>query len=541
VDSFVNNGRGVRLGSAATAKQSIVAWLESNAGQLSEDHQTIWKMAEPAWREHQAAAWFAQRLQNAGFQVERGSANMPTAFSAEWVSPAGVGPVIASYAEYDAVPGNSQAAVPFRQPLAGRHETAPAFIDPHSALGIGSLAGFLAAQAAIKAHGFKGTLRFFGEPAENMCAGKCRHAAQGYYDNLDAVLTWRPTASRALANTCMWDVHCGCFWSVVFTFRCCDPIDWQKPLTAATNSFNVRPPGALDALCLMYTTTKYTKEAMLPTTGGWSLSEAILSNASNTANNHAPRFAQIQYSWRCPTIDMAQRVLDVLQNNARHVAAMTHTQVQMDWVSKTRAGLPNHAIADLAFANLRAIGGPKWNGDAIVFANACRASLGLPSSTTPLDDRMSETIEPKLADAKLRADLPSWQQHYSADDYVEYTWHAPTARILVGRPCLKPQHDGEQFPSWANVALGGFAAAIDPTISTAAKAIGMTTIDLLTDSQKLAECQSEFERRTGGGIGGDQWQPPLLDQTSRPPIDFPWPEYRMTPSGQKWMIAASEE
>ena len=535
----MKNGSDPRLGSAAAAKRGIVAWVDSHEGQLSDDHQTIWRMAEPAWREYQAAAWLAQRLQDAGFRVEKGSANMPTAFSAEWVSPAGAGPVIASYAEYDAVPGYSQAAVPFRQVLGG-HETAPGFIDPHSALAIGSLAGVLAAQAVIEEQGLKGTLRFFGEPAENMCAGKCRHAAQGYYDNLDAALTWRPTTSRVLANTSTWDVHCGCFWSVVFTFQCVDPLDWQKTTTPAAPSLTGRPPGALDALCLMYTTTKYTKEAMLPNTGSWSLNEAILSNASNTANNHAPRFAQIQYSWRCPTIDMAQRIFNVLQNNARHVAEITHTQVQLDWVSKTRPGLPNHAIAALAFENLRSVGGPKWSGDAVAFANACRASLGLPSCMTPLDDRMSQTIEPKTADAQLRADMPSWQRHYSADDYVEYTWHAPTARIQVGRPCLKPQDDSEQFPSWVNVALGGFAPAIDPTISTAAKVIGMTAIDLLADPQKLAECQSEFQRRTGGGIGGDRWHPPLLEPTSHPPIDFPWPEYRMTPSGKKWMISSSE-
>ena len=64
--------------------------------------------------------------------------------------------------------------------------------DPHSALGIGALAGFLAAKHAMEQHGITGTLRFLGEPAEKMCGSKPVHAAQGYYDGLDAAISFHP-------------------------------------------------------------------------------------------------------------------------------------------------------------------------------------------------------------------------------------------------------------------------------------------------------------------------------------------------------------
>jgi aminobenzoyl-glutamate utilization protein B len=58
-------------------------------------------------------------------------------------------------------------------------------------------------------------------------------------------------------------------------------------------------------------------------------------------------------------------------------------------------------------------------------------------------------------------------------------------------------------------ALGGIPATIDPTIQAAAKAIGATLIDLLTNAGLLAAARAEFVERTGGGIGGERWQAPI--------------------------------
>lgn len=87
------------------------------APDLSDWTATIFGFGETAWREYRSAAWYVERLRAEGFTVEEGSAGMPTAFCADWRN--GDGPVIGLYAEYDAVPGNCQAASTRREPARG--------------------------------------------------------------------------------------------------------------------------------------------------------------------------------------------------------------------------------------------------------------------------------------------------------------------------------------------------------------------------------------------------------------------------------------
>jgi aminobenzoyl-glutamate utilization protein B len=88
-------------------------------------------------------------------------------------------------------------------------------------------------------------------------------------------------------------------------------------------------------------------------------------------------------------------------------------------------------------------------------------------------------------------------------------------------------------------ALGGIRECIDPMIFCASKTVGMTIVDLLTKPELLQQAKDEFLHRTGGGINGDKWIPPLCDY--EPPIHFRWPEYVTTNRGKnEWVIPANE-
>ena len=73
--------------------------------------------------------------------------------------------VLGSYAEYDAVPGNSQQVVPYQAPREGLHPWAAGHTDPHSALGTTALAGVLAALRARPAAGGQLCLKDFARSA----------------------------------------------------------------------------------------------------------------------------------------------------------------------------------------------------------------------------------------------------------------------------------------------------------------------------------------------------------------------------------------
>jgi aminobenzoyl-glutamate utilization protein B len=513
-------------------KRYALEWVDEHTRRFSEFHLRVWNYAEPAWREYQSAKTYCDLLRAEGFAVEEGSGEMPTAFAARWGKSR---PILGTYAEYHAVPGNSQQVVPYHAPRVGLHPWAAGHTDPHSALGTTTLAGVLAAKAAMERFGIAGTLLFFGEPAEKVCGSKPVHAAKGYYDGADAFISYHPHFS----NTAIWDTQCGSYWSVVFTFETVEPEKWiDKSLLPTTHTSHAaaRCPGAIDALCLMYTTTKYTKEAMFPHTGTWTLNEFVLVGGDATSDNLPPRFSQIQYAWRSPSLGIQQQIYNVLENNARHVAAMTGCRASVRWITKTRVGLTNHVMAELTFRNMELVGPPRFTDEARDFAHKIQSTLGIAPMANPFLDDNERLMSPQEYEARLRRAMPEWQINYTSDDYVDYTWHAPTVRLLTMRPRLRPPTSDYEYPAWTHNALGGLPAAINPGILLGAKTIAATFLDLLTEPALLKQAQDEFGERTGGGIGGAQWVAPLLPKDFKPPIDLRWPEYVQTSRGEEWWI-----
>jgi aminobenzoyl-glutamate utilization protein B len=513
-------------------KRFALEWIDEQSHRFSDWNVKIWEYAEPAWREYKSAKAYCDLLRSEGFTVEEGSGGMPTAFAATW----GKGrPVLGSYAEYDAVPGNSQQVVPYQAPREGLHPWAAGHTDPHSALGTTALAGVLAAKAAMEKFAIKGTLKFFGEPAEKVCGSKPVHAAKGYFDGTDAFISYHPHGT----NTAIWDTQCGSYWSAVFTFETLTPETWidKSVMPTRHNSHTAaRCPGAIDALCLMYTMTKYTKEAMFPHTGTWTLNEFVMVAGDATSDNLPPRLSQIQYSWRSPMLAIQQQIYNVLANNARHAAGTTGCRVSVRWVTKTRVGLTNHAMSDLTFENMKLVGAPKFSEEAREFGRKIQANLGITPMDNPFLEESERLLPPQEYEDQVRRALPAWQEHYTSDDYVDYTWHAPTVRLLTMRPRLRPPSTGYEYPAWVNNSLGGLPAAINPGIFLGAKTIAGTLIDLLTAPETLERAQVEFKERTGGGVGGSKWVAPLLPRDFQAPVDLRWPEYIETVRGREWWI-----
>ncbi|MEM1389422.1 MAG: amidohydrolase [Pseudomonadota bacterium] len=515
----------------SSSQNDALAAVDARMRALSDWCATLFDFAEPAWREYRSCAWYIERLRAEGFTVEEGSGGMPTAFCAEWSN--GPGPIIGMYAEYDAVPGNCQAADIIRRPRDGLGFQAAGHTDPHSALGISSLGGLLATKAVMEARGIKGGLRYTGEPAEKVRGSKPIHAARGYYDGLAAMLSFHPFYMLPLCNTVRWDTHCGAGYGVIYRFLCDTPEAWGHSDGAPIpqSHSDVRAPGANDALMLMYQSSKALREAMLPHQGGWSISEAILTAGQATADNLPAGLAELQYMIRVPTLAMADQVTAALDRNAEAAAAMTGCRYERHWVCKSRPGLANHAMARVVWEAMQGVGAPHWDAAAVQVAQSIQRNLGVEPMEAPFLEVLSQLIAPEDAEAALRQDLPPSQTHATSDDYTDMTWHAPTARFYMARPALKAP-PGMPYPAWVMNALGGIPATIDPMIRAAAKTLAVSALRLLEDGAARQAAMDEFQRRSS-----EDAIPPLCDYD--PPIDFRWPEYVTTPRGRDWCIPSS--
>ena len=104
----------VKPAKLTTLKKEAFSWLESNMEELEEISDRIWSFAEVAMEEYESSELLASYLEKMGFAVTSGVADMPTAFVAVYGSGE---PVIGILAEYDALAGLSQQAVPYKKPV----------------------------------------------------------------------------------------------------------------------------------------------------------------------------------------------------------------------------------------------------------------------------------------------------------------------------------------------------------------------------------------------------------------------------------------
>ncbi len=168
-------------------KQAILRSVDAHEQELISLSDQIWAFAEPAMMEYKSAKVLADYAEAQGFKVERGVADIPTAFIASYGSGS---PIIGVLGEFDALPGLSQKAEPFKEALV---EGAAGQGCGHNMFGAGSLGAALAIKELMQQGKLKGTIRFYGTPAEEDLAGKVYMARAGLFNDLDVCLDWHPS------------------------------------------------------------------------------------------------------------------------------------------------------------------------------------------------------------------------------------------------------------------------------------------------------------------------------------------------------------
>ncbi len=188
------------LATTLPAEDGVLARVAAHAERFGAVSRHIWETPELGFHERKSSAALQEELRAAGFEVASGVAGMPTAFTATY----GNGhPVIAVLGEFDALPGLSQQDIPRQQPVAAG---TPGHGCGHNLLGSAAALAVVAVKEEMQARGLKGTVRYYGTPAEEGGGGKIYMLHAGLFRDVDAALAWHPgdrnrvDLSSSLAN-----------------------------------------------------------------------------------------------------------------------------------------------------------------------------------------------------------------------------------------------------------------------------------------------------------------------------------------------------
>ncbi|MBL8556182.1 MAG: amidohydrolase [Phenylobacterium sp.] len=464
-------GGGVAHARVADAQRTqIRATVDRGATHLGEVAQQIWGFAEVGYQETKSSALLQQELKRSGFEVESGVAGMPTAFVARFRN--GDGPVIAILAEFDALPGLAQRAVPQPDPIAGQEAGHGC---GHHIFGAASVAAAQAVKAWMAANNIKGELRVYGAPAEEGGSGKVYLVREGLFKDVSATLHWHAAdvndASQgvSLANI-----------SGKFRFA---------GLSAHASASPEKGRSALDGVEIMNVAVNYLREHI-----PMGVRIHYVTTDGGSAPNVVPDKAEVYYYVRHTDPQVVRDVMARVQKAAEGAAIATETKVSFEQTGGVYNMLANDTLGRLMDQNLREVGGEAWDAKDIAFGEAMRAHL--PPTKLTLDS--VKEIQP------YRTDRGSG----GSTDVADVSWVTPTAGMTAATWV-----PGTPAHSWQAVAAGGTPIGLKGGV-VAAKTLALTAADLFTDPKTIAKAQAELKQKRGAdftykAMVGDR--PPPLD------------------------------
>lgn len=454
--------------SASAQKNQLFESIQNRDSETWKAAKQIWEWAEPGYQEHKSSKLLADMLERNGFHVKRGVAEIPTAF----VATAGSGtPVIGILGEYDALPGLSQKTVPVRdaaQPGGYGHGCG------HHLFGVASASAAIAISEQIRAGQIKGTVRYYGCPAEEGGSAKVFMVLAGLFRDCDVVLHWHP-GDRNSAG----DRSSLARMAVKFRF-------FGKSAHAAGAPDQGR--SALDAVELTNHAAELLREHVPDSTR---IHHVITFGGG--APNVVPDFAEVYYYVRHPKSDVVRDVYRRLVLCAQAGALATETKLETNFEGGIKEILPNNVLSQMTLTNLRELCDLKIQGAELDFATRLQQFLDKPK---PLES---------VAEVEQRTGSVGM----GSTDVGDISWVVPTSGFSTC--CFVPGVPGH---SWQAVASGGTNIGRNG-MNLAAKVLAATAWDLYRDPARIEAAKSEFVRR----LNGEKYST-LMEPGQKPPLDY---------------------
>ena len=447
-----------QLGSAQRLtkhKKEVIASVEKHESALIAISDSIWALAETAFEEHQSSQILADYAEQQGFSVERGVAGMPTAFVATYGSGS---PVISVLGEFDALPGISQKASPIKEAL---QEGAAGHGCGHNLLGAASLGAAIAVKELIASGKLQGTVKFMGTPSEEKFFGKIWMVREGIWDDVDVNLSWHPAAqTEADVQSSLALVD----FKVEF---------FGQTAHASADPWNGR--SASDALEIYTTGINYYREHIKPT-----VRIHYHIQDGGQVVNVVPDYSKLWVRVRDTKREGMMPVYNRIKEMAKGAAIMADVDYKISLISGIYEVLVNRRGGEIMQSNLELLGPISYTEEEIAFGKQIQSQtgkeqLGMDSAIRPLQPT---------------AEHPGG----GSTDVGDVSWNVPNINLGV---TTAPK--GTPWHSWAVVACGGMSIG-HKGMAYAAKAMGMTMVDLFQNPKWVSEIKEEYKERKGNTV-----------------------------------------
>lgn len=439
-------------------KADALTRVEGRAKQIQEIIDMQFSFSELGMQEFETQRYLTGILEQAGFQITRGYAGMPSAWVARWVSPAGARPVITMGSDVDGIPqSNNKPGVAFNEAqVAG----APGHGEGHNTGQAVNIAAALAVKELMIRDRIPGTLVLWPGIAEEQMAGKAFLVREGLFRDADVAMfthvsdglgsSWGQSSNNALI-------------SAIFRFR-------GTSAHAAGSPWRGR--SALDAAMLMGTGWEYQREHNeLPTRSHYVIRDG------GDQPNVVPSTASIWFYFRERDYPRTMALFEAGKRIARGAALMAN--VELDTVMVVGSGWSGHfnkTLAEVTFANVQRVGMPQWSEDDQAMARALQKELG------QREQGLATAVE-----FTLQGPIPESQRMGGgSDDIGDVSWNVPTVRLHYPSNIRGlPGHNwSSSIASATPIAHKGALAG--------AKVQALTLIDILLRPQVVADAWKYF-------------------------------------------------
>jgi len=453
----------------AQDSDAIVDFIDSRYEETAKLARSIWELAEVGYQETESSGLLQQSLSAEGFSIETGIADIPTAFSASYGSG---GPVIAILAEFDALPGINQDAVPSRLLIEGK---TAGHACGHNLFGAGSAGAAIAIKHWLEETGTPGTIRLMGTPAEEGGSGKVYMVRDGAFDDVDIALHWHPgDRNSAAARTTLANR------SAKFRFH---------GISAHAAGAPDRARSALDGVEAFNNMINLMREHVPQETR-----IHYVITAGGNAPNVVPDFAEVYYYVRHPEAVVVTEIWDRIEAAARGAAMGTGTTVDLEIIHGNHSVMLNETLSKMMDEKLRVVGGVSYNDFEQRFAEDIYTSFDRPA----LELGSEEHVQPY-----------SVALGYASTDMGDVSMAVPT--VGMSAATWVP---GTSAHSWQSVAASGMTIGYKGA-QVAAKTLTLAAMELFQNAELRAAARQEFEQRRGADF---KYEALLGDRP--PPLDY---------------------